>query len=59
MQVFVTIKKRWNEDKCKCECNEELIDKGRCDKGSVCNPSNCGCECDRSCDIRDHKVLRS
>ena len=27
MQVFVVIKKRWNEDKCKCEC-KEVIDKG-------------------------------
>ena len=24
-------KQRWNEDKCKCEC-EELIEKGMCDK---------------------------
>ena len=35
-------KQSWNED----ECREELIDKERCDKGSVFNPSNCGCECD-------------
>ena len=25
-------KKRWNDDKCRCEC-KELIDKGVCDKG--------------------------
>ena len=58
MQVFVAIKQRWNEDKCRCECREELIDKERCDKGSAFNTSNCGCECDRSCDIGeylDHK----
>ena len=44
-------KQRWNEDKCRCECKEELIDKGMCDKGSAFNPSSCGRECDRSCDI--------
>ena len=44
-------KQRRNEDKSRCECREELIDKGRCDKGSVFNPSNCGCECDKLCDI--------
>ena len=27
-------KQRWNEDKCRCECNE-LIDKGVCDKGFI------------------------
>ena len=29
---------------------KELIDKGVCDKGSIWNPSNCECECDKSCD---------
>ena len=36
MQVFVIINK--DGDKCRCECREELIDKERCDKGSVFNP---------------------
>ena len=36
--------------KCNCEC-KELIDKGLCDKGLIWNPSNCECECDKSCDI--------
>ena len=44
MQVFVII------NKCICEC-KELIDKGTCDKGFIWNPSNCKCECDKSCDI--------
>ena len=30
----------WNEDKCRCECKEVLIDKGICDKGFIWNPSN-------------------
>ena len=36
-------KQRWNEDKCRCASKEELIDKGRCDKGFIWNPSNCNC----------------
>ena len=44
-------KQRWNEDICRCECREELIDKESCDKGSVFNPSNCECECHKSCDL--------
>ena len=28
-----------------------MIDKGVCDKGFIWNPSNCECECDKSCDI--------
>ena len=46
-------KQRWNEDKCRYEC-KELVDKGRCDKGFIWNPSNCECECDKSCDVRDY-----
>ena len=41
----------WNEDKCECECKEDLINKMACDKGYIWNPSNCACECDKSCDI--------
>ena len=40
-------KKRWNKDKCRCEC-KKLIEKGVCDKGFICNPSNCESECDKS-----------
>ena len=34
IQVFVIIKKCWNNDKCRCDC-KELIDKGMCDKGFI------------------------
>ena len=34
MQVFVIIKKRWNNDKCRCKC-KGLIERGRCDKGFI------------------------
>ena len=47
MQIFVII----NEgDKCRCEY-KELIEKGMCDKGFIWNPSNCDCECYKSCDV--------
>ena len=44
----------WNEDKCRCECREDLIEKAICDKGFICNPSNCKCECDKSCGIGEY-----
>ena len=40
-------------NKCRCEC-KELIDKGICDKGFVLKLSNCECECDKSCDVREY-----
>ena len=47
-------KQRWDEDKCRCECREELTGKERCDKGFISNPSNCNCEGDKSCDIGEY-----
>ena len=41
-------KKRWNNEKCRCQC-KELID-----KGSIWNPSNCEYECDKSCDFGEY-----
>ena len=43
-------RQKWNENKCKCECKEDLIDKITCDKGYMWNPSTCSCECDRYCE---------
>ena len=48
-----------NEDKCRCEFKEDLIDKGICDKGFIWNPSNCGCECDNSCGIEEYLDYKS
>ena len=31
-----------------------MIDKGLCDKGYIWNPSNCECECDKSCDVGEY-----
>ena len=47
-------KQKWNEEKCRCECREELSDKERCDKGFIWNPSKCNCECDKSWDIGEY-----
>ena len=44
----------WDERRCRCECKEDLIDKGICDKGYTWNPSNCNCKCDKSCGIGEH-----
>ena len=32
----------------------QRIVKGICDKGFIWNPSNCECECDKSCDIGEY-----
>ena len=41
-------KQKRNEDKCR------LIYKRMCDKGFGWNPSNCECECDKSCDVGEY-----
>ena len=52
-QIICNSKQRWNEAKCRCEC-KELIDKGVCHKGFICNPSNCECGFDKSCNIGEY-----
>ena len=49
----------WNEDKGRCECKKDLIDKGICNKGFIWNPSNCGCECDKLCGIGEYLDYKS
>ena len=46
-------KQQWNNYKCRCEW-KELFDNGRYDKGFIQNPSNCECECDKSCDLGEY-----
>ena len=41
----------WNEDKYRCVCKEDLVNKMVYDKGYIWNPSNWACECDKLCDI--------
>ena len=31
-----------------------MIDKGGCDHGFIWNPSNCECECNKSCDVGEY-----
>ena len=33
---------------------KKLIDKRVSDKGFIWNPSNCECECDKSCDVNEY-----
>ena len=41
----------WNEDKCRSECKDDLVNNMVRDKGYIWNRSNCACECDKSCGI--------
>ena len=41
----------WNEDKCRYECKEDLVNKMMCDEGYIWKPSNWACKCDKSCGI--------
>ena len=43
-------RQEWNENKCRCECKEDLVSKLVCDKGYMWNPNTCSCECDRYCE---------
>ena len=43
-------RQEWNENKCRCECKEDLVSKLACDNGYMWNPSTCSCECDRYCE---------
>ena len=44
---------KWHET-CKCKCRLDAIDRGICDKEFIWNPSNCKCECDKSCDFYEY-----
>ena len=37
---------------CRCEC-KKIVDKQKCDKGFILNPSSCNCECNKSCNISE------
>ena len=43
-------RQEWNENKCRCECKEDLVSKLVCDKWYMCNPRTCSCECDKYCE---------
>ena len=52
-------KQIWNDDKCRCERRENLVDAMVCDKGFSWNPRNCECECDKSCGIGEYLDYKS
>ena len=51
-------KQIWNDDTCRCDCNEDFTGVVGCDKGYTWNPSTCQCQCDTCCkqgQYLDHK----
>ena len=48
----------WNDDTCRCDCNEDFGGMINCAKGYTWNPSTCECQCDMWCkpgQYLDHK----
>ena len=51
-------KQIWNDDTCRCDCNEDFAGKISFAKGYMWNPSTCECQCDKWCkqgQYLDHK----
>ena len=51
-------KQIWNDDTCRCDCNEDFTGVVDYDKGYTWNPSTCECQCDMWCkpgQYLDHK----
>ena len=51
-------KQIWNDDTCRCNCNEDFAGMINCAKGYMLNPSTCECQCDICCkqgQYLDHK----
>ena len=42
-------KQIWNNDSCRCDCNEYFAGIISCAKGYLWNPSTCECQCDKWC----------
>ena len=42
-------KQIWNDDTCRCDCNEDFADIISCDTGYMWNPSTCECQCNKWC----------
>ena len=40
-------KQIWNDDTCRCDCNEDFAGIINCAKGYMWNPSTCECQCDK------------
>ena len=51
-------KQIWNDDACRCDCNDDFAGIINCAKGYMWNPSTCECQCDKWCkqeQYLDHK----
>ena len=51
-------KQIWNDDTCRCDCNEDFAGIINCTKEYTWNPSTCECQCDTWCkpvQYLDHK----
>ena len=51
-------KQIWNDNTCRCDCNEDFAGIINCAKGYMLNPSTCECQCDKWCkqgQYLDHK----
>ena len=51
-------KEIWNDDTCRCDCNDDFAGIISCTKGYTWNPSICECQCDKWCkpgQYLDHK----
>ena len=51
-------KQIWNDDTCRCDCNEDFTGIINCAKGYMWNLSTCECQCDKWCkqgQYLDHK----
>ena len=46
-------KEKWNKDKSRCEY-KEFVDKQECDEAFISSPSNCNCECNKSCNMSEY-----
>ena len=51
-------KQDWNENKCVCECKEDLVSKLVFDKGYMWNRSTCSGECDKYCEVGQYLDYR-
>ena len=52
-------KQIWNDDTCRCDCNQDFTGIVGFDKGYTWNPSTCECQCDMWCkpgQYLDHKI---
>ena len=58
MQAFIIINNVGMLINVGAKC-KELIDKGVCNKGFIWNPSNCECECDKSCDAGEYLYYKN